>query len=111
GVVDAGSVCLRYHEYAEAVLNGQRDDDFFGFVCGLDKQDDWKDPKVWKKANPLLGVTIPQSYLEQEVREAEGMPSKQSLTRRLNFCEWMESADPFIDPEIWAACGGEFDAD
>ena len=109
GVIDSTSVCLTYHEYAAQVLNGQADDQFFAFVCGLDEDDDWKDPKVWAKANPLLGVTIPESYLEQEVREAVGMPSKQSLTRRLNFCEWVEAAEPFIDHEVWVQNGGQVD--
>jgi phage terminase large subunit-like protein len=61
---------------------------------------------VWKKACPLLDVSVPRSYLEGEVRESVGMPSKQSLTRRLNFCEWMEAANPFVDPETWRNSGG-----
>ena len=35
-------------------------------------------------------------YLEQQVREAQGMPSKQSIVRRLNFCEWVEAENPFV---------------
>jgi phage terminase large subunit-like protein len=102
GVYDTTSVCFRYHDYAERVLLGaEQDDQFFAYVCGLDKDDQWTDPAVWKKACPLLGVTIPKSYLEQEVRESLGMPSKQSLTRRLNFCEWTESLNPFVAPEVW----------
>src|SRR5690349_1022575 len=34
------------------------------------------------------------------------MPSKQSVVRRLNFCEWVESGAPFVEPEVWAANGG-----
>lgn len=112
GVVDAGSVCMQYHEYAERVLTRQYDDDsFFAYVCGLDAEDDWKDPAVWKKANPLLGVSIPLSYLQEQVREAVGMPSKQSIVRRLNFCEWVQSSDPFVDAGVWEANGGAVDVE
>lgn len=108
GVVDNTSVCLRYHEYAGEVTSGQRkDDQFFGYVCGLDEGDSWTDPTVWKKAVPLLDVSVRRSYLEQEVRESLGMPSKQSLTRRLNFCEWVGSENPFVSPEVWAQNGGK----
>jgi phage terminase large subunit-like protein len=110
GVTDNTSVCFAYHNYAEKVLNGQIEDDgFFAYVCGLDKNDDWTDPNVWKKANPLLGVSITPKYLSERVHEAEGMPSKQSLTRRLNFCEWVEAADPFVTTDVWKANGGIVD--
>lgn len=109
GVVDNTSVCMRYHEYAQRVVNGEKDDQFFGYVCGLDEGDRWDDPAVWKKAVPLLDVSVRRSYLEQEVRESIGMPGKQSLTRRLNFCEWVGSENPFVDPEVWRANGDAFD--
>lgn len=113
GVYDTTSVCWTYHEYAARLLQctGEPDDSFFAYVCGLDQGDDWKDPGVWKKANPLLGVSIPASYLEQQVREAVGMPSKQSIVRRLNFCEWVDSQNPLFDPEAWSACGDALDVE
>lgn len=112
GVYDPTAVAFYYHDYAEKILNGELDNDsFFAYVCALDKGDDWQDSGVWKKTNPLLGVSITKKYLEEQVREAQGMPSKQSLVRRLNFCEWVESADPFVDPEVWRANGASVDPD
>jgi len=105
GVNDPGSVCLRYHNYSAQVLKGATDDSFFSYTCGLDDGDDWTDPAVWKKANPMLGVSVRESYLQEEVRQSIGMPSRQSLTQRLNFCMWVDSANPFIAPEVWAANG------
>lgn len=105
---DRQSVCYHYHEYAEKILNGQLEDDsFFAYVCGLDAGDDWKDEKVWPKANPLIDITPGRKYIQEQVREAIGMPSKQSLVRRLNFCEWTESEESFIDPEVWKANAGK----
>ncbi len=106
GINDPGSVCLRYHNYAAEVAAGTRKDDtFFSYVCALDVGDDWKDPAVWKKASPMLDVSVPSSYLENEVLQSLGMPARQNLTRRLNFCEWVDTATPFIDPDIWRANG------
>lgn len=112
GVYDPESVAFHYHDYSEKVLKQQMENDaFFAYVCALDKGDSWQDPRVWKKTNPLLGISVSQKYLEEQIREAEGMPSKQSLVRRLSFCEWMESADPFVEPEVWAANGGPVNED
>jgi phage terminase large subunit-like protein len=102
---DRSTVCWHYHEYAERVLKGLFEDDaFFGFVCGLDEGDDWKDELVWLKANPNLDVSITRKYLREQVREATGMPSKQSIVRRLNFCEWVGAENPWIDEAAWFAC-------
>lgn len=104
GVYDVSGVCWRYHDYGVRVASGEiSDDEFFSYICALDKGDSWTDPAVWKKVSPLLGVTPRREYLEKEVREAVNMPAKQSLTRRLNFCEWVESASPFVATEVWKA--------
>lgn len=100
---DKQSVCWHYHEYAGRVASGMvEDDSFFGYVCALDEGDDpFSDDACWVKANPLLGVTIPKRYIEEQVREAIGMPGKEAIVRRLNFCEWVAAESPWIGGEIW----------
>jgi phage terminase large subunit-like protein len=41
--------------------------------------------------------------LEEQVRQAKGMPSKESIVRRLNFCQWVDAANPWIDSDRWEA--------
>lgn len=99
---DRHSVCWQHHEYSLKVLEGVlENDEWFAYVCALDEGDDWKDPTVWIKANPSLGITITERYLAEQVREAEGMPSKQNIVRRLNFCEWTEQSERAIDMTLW----------
>ncbi len=112
---DRESVCWRHHEYSENVLLGRiPNDGWFAFVCGLDpceahqadgktqpvdgckECDDWRDEKVWQKANPNLGVSIREDYLREQVTEAEGMPSKQGIVKRLNFCRWCVAPDTLV---------------
>lgn len=106
---DKQSVCWQYHEYAIRVAAGLiEDDSFFGYVCALDEGDDpFQDKSCWFKANPLLGVTIPERYIEEQVREARGMPAKESIVRRLNFCQWVDADSPWIGPEVWMAAKDE----
>lgn len=102
--VDTSSVCYREREYSIRVLDEiQDDDERFAYICALDEGDDWLDPTVWKKANPLLGITIQNDYLERQVREAKGMISKQGIVRRLNFCEWVGALSPWISKPVWDA--------
>lgn len=107
---DRTSVCFSYHEYAGRVVTARPgehgfDDQFFAFVCGLDEGDDpFESEDCWIKANPNLGVSVSVDYLRKQVREARGIPGKASLVRRLNFCEWTDSADPWIDGPTWRAC-------
>jgi phage terminase large subunit-like protein len=107
------SVCWNYHEYARKVSSGQLiDDSFFGYVCALDKgEDPFKDEKCWPKTNPSLGVTIKAEYLREQVTAAKGMPSKESVVRRLNFSQWVGAASPWIGSDVWMRAGENYTAE
>lgn len=110
---DKNSVCWAHHDYAAKLAAGMQEDDaFFGFVCSLDEGDDpLDDESCWGKANPSLAAGIPGiKYLREQVTEAKGMPSKESTVRRLNFCQWVEAANPWIGADAWlSARDADFD--
>lgn len=105
------SFCRERHDYGAKVCAGQvEDDSFFSYICALDEREDpFKDRTCWMKANPSLGVTIQEKYLEEQIREARGMPSKEATVRRLNFCQWVEAHDPWIGADVWFACEARFE--
>ncbi|MEP6610178.1 MAG: terminase TerL endonuclease subunit [Burkholderiaceae bacterium] len=104
---DQTSVCWTQHQYGERVVTEQiADERYFAFICSVDAEDEpFEDESCWIKANPNLGVSIQPQYLRDQVREAKGMPSKESRVRRLNFCQWVESDDPFISRVVWEQNG------
>lgn len=108
---DKTSVCWEYHQKAQNVcVAGHVDDTFFSYVCALDEgEDPLKDEKCWIKANPLLGVTITEQYLRDEVVAALSMPSKESMVRRLNFCQWTQAENPLIPGDLWQKAARTFD--
>jgi phage terminase large subunit-like protein len=110
---DRSSVCWSHHQYSVKVASGAlQDDEWFGYVCALDEGDrPLEDESCWIKANPSLGVTIRHDYLRKQVREARGMPAKESIVLRLNFCVWTDAANPWIDGELWRQCETAFDLD
>jgi phage terminase large subunit-like protein len=112
---DKTSPCGQYHDYAIQVAGGLlQDDAFFGFVCSLDETDDpFTDERCWYKANPSLQeANLPGlEYLRQQVVEARGLPSKQALVRRLNFCQWTQAESPWLSPQVWLPAGQAYTAE
>lgn len=91
------------------------DDSTFSYVCSLDENDEpLTDPSCWIKANPLLGVTITEEYLQGVVDQAKAIPGKLNGILRLHFCVWTDAEtawmtratlEPLLadfDPEIHA---------
>lgn len=109
------SYCWERHDQAVKVAAGQIEDDaLFSYVCALDDGDDpMKDEKCWEKANPSLSNGLPGvKYIREQVREARGMPGKESTVRRLNFCQWVEAESPWIGSDVWfGAQDKDFDPD
>jgi phage terminase large subunit-like protein len=123
---DRNSVCYQHHDYSEKILSGIiENDSWFAYVCQLDvceecadagkvspsceKCDQWTDEAVWPKVNPNLGVSIQPKYLREQVVEAQGMPSKENIVKRLNFCMWTEQAVRWLPMDKWDACKGQVD--
>ena len=105
--------CWGYHEYGAKVAAGEVEDDaFFPFVCSLDESDDpFADESCWPKANPSLqDADLPgMKYIREQVVEAKGMPSKEAIVRRLNFCQWTDAESPWISGEVWRGAQRDFD--
>lgn len=121
---DRNSVCYTEHEHAIKVAAGNReakdddafylgeiiDDTTFSYVCGLDKGDDpLEDRSCWIKANPLLGVTITEEYLEINVKQARDIPAKLNNILRLHFCVWTEAETAWMTRAVLEPCLADFD--
>ena len=56
---DTKSICYEIHQKAKDIIEGRKiDHTFYPVIYGAEESDDWTDPKVWKKANPSLGITV-----------------------------------------------------
>ncbi len=101
--------CIEEHEHLKKMLEGAIPavDNFFGIIYTLDENDDWKDPKVWIKANPNLGVSVDKARLAEQVNLAASSTTKITniKTKRLNI--WCNSVLGWIDFDNWEKCGKE----
>ena len=109
------SPCWNLHEYAAKVACGELvDDAFFAYICALDEGDDpFESEECWPKANPSLqDADLPgYKYIREQVTEAKGMPSKEALVRRLNFCQWTDAESPWISYEVWKGAQLDYDVE
>jgi phage terminase large subunit-like protein len=109
---DTDSICYEQHEYAEGILKGTNTDtSFFPYIAAADKHDDWREPAVWKKANPSFGITIDEVAFESDFHQAVKEPRKQNSFRRYRLNQWTEQETRWIDLAAWDACRGEIDLD
>ena len=76
---DTNSVCYELHQKALDILEGRKfDPAFYPVIYGADLNDDWTDPKVWKKANPSLGITIGIDKVQAACEQAQQNPAQEA---------------------------------
>lgn len=80
------------HGYGDPT--GYKDERTLPFIYELDSRDEWKDPKMWIKANPNLGVSKSISALAGKVERAKQNPTqiKNLLTKEFNIPETLGEA-------------------
>lgn len=89
--------CYQYREMCTEVLSGLKENDsLFAAIYSLDEGDDWKDPAVWIKSNPNLGVTVKNQYLETQVQSAKNSPSEEVGVKTKSFNIWCDSETVWI---------------
>jgi phage terminase large subunit-like protein len=105
---DRTSICWELHEYAVKVRAGLiQDDSFLPLIFAADEGDDWKDPATWAKANPNLGISIRQEFLEQEAIKAAASPGRENAFRRLYLNQWTEQETRWLSVDRWDRCASQ----
>lgn len=106
GITTAGSnksgVCWRErNKVVDTLRKKAKLERYFGIIFTLDKNDDWKDPKVWAKANPSMDVAFDSEYLKHKFDQISVSPSQESLFRQKSLNQWVQGADSWIPVIIW----------
>ncbi|KVC29309.1 terminase large subunit [Burkholderia pseudomultivorans] len=80
------------------------DDELFGWIWTIDDGDDWTDPRVLAKANPNIGISVYQEYLESQQQRAikSARFTNTFKTKHLNV--WTSAKAGYFNLEDWKAC-------
>jgi phage terminase large subunit-like protein len=89
--------CYKERSVSINVLEGTyQNDQIFSIIFTLDEDDDWNNPEIWIKSNPLIGQTPTWEYMNYAYSKALEGSSKEInfLTKNLNI--WTSSAATWI---------------
>jgi len=112
GIFDKTSIAWEIYDYACQVRDGTiQDPSFYTAIWEADRDADWTAPEVWRAANPNLGVSVSESFLEQECAVAKETPSYQNSFRRLYLNQWTQQTERWVDVAKWNECAGDVDAE
>ena len=104
---DTNSICYETHQKAKDILEGRKiDPTFYPVIYGADESDDWTDPKVWKKANPSLDITVGIDKVKAACESARQNPGEENSFRQLRLNQWVKQAVRWMPMEKWDACAG-----
>lgn len=107
---DTNSICYETHQKAKDILEGRKiDPTFYPVIYGADENDDWTDPKVWKKANPSLGVTVGLDKVKAACESAKQNPGEENAFRQLRLNQWVKQSVRWMPMDRWDSCNFNVD--
>lgn len=98
-------ICYEQRSYATKILDGTiQDDSYFAIIFTIDKEDDWKDPASWAKANPNWGVSVNVESIENAARKAVNQASAQNNFKTKHLNVWVNSNTAWMNMSKWDEC-------
>ncbi len=102
---DTNSICYEVHQKAIDIAEGRKvDPTFYSVIYGAAEEEDWTDPKVWKKANPSLGITVGIDKVKAACESAQQNPGEENAFRQLRLNQWVKQSVRWMPMDKWDAC-------
>lgn len=102
---NTNSICYEVHQKALDIIEGRKyDPTFYPVIFGASESDDWTDPKVWKKANPSLGITVGIDKVRAACESAKQNPAEENSFRQLRLNQWVKQAVRWMPMDKWDRC-------
>lgn len=102
---DRNSVCWQEHQLACNIRDGiLHNETVLPVVYCAGADDDWTSPAVWRKANPNIGVSVPESFYADECLRARQSPRFENTFRNWYLNQWTEQAVRWFALADWDAC-------
>lgn len=99
------SICYEVHQKALDIMSVRKiDPTFYPVIYGAGTDEDWTDPKVWKKANPSLGETIGLDKVQAACDSAKQNPGEENSFRQLRLNQWVKQSVRWMPMDKWDAC-------
>ena len=104
------SIGYELFQKAQNLLGGRKTDPtIYPVVYAADPDDDWTKPETWRKANPSMGVTFPESAIREACESAMQNPSEENVFKTLRLNIWTKQAVRWMPMERWDRCNAPVD--
>lgn len=97
------NIAHRLYQQGKQIESGELDHPSFFFRCWepSSADADYRDPEVWREANPSLG-----EFLIEDVLAADLAAVHELDFRRFHLGQWVATSASLISPANWDACAG-----
>jgi len=95
---------MEYDAASKLLADITKDETYFTIIYELDDKDDWKNDKIYLKANPNLDVSVSLENLTNARDEAMRAPYKETEFRTKNLNQWMSTSSSWIQDKYWQRC-------
>jgi len=87
------------------------DPTIYPVVYAADPEDDWRSPETWRKCNPSMGITFPESVMREACESAIQNPSEENVFKTLRLNIWVHQAVRWMPMAKWDLCDTPVDAE
>ena len=99
---DTHSICYEVHQKAINVAEGRKvDPTFYSVIYGAAEDENWTDPKPWKKAS--LGITVGIDKVKAACESAQQNPGEGNTFRQLRLNQWVKQSVRWMPMDKWDA--------
>jgi phage terminase large subunit-like protein len=99
---DLASICYEVRERALEVLSGRVEEQrLYALILTLGEDEDYHDPAVQQRINPMLGITISREEFTADIAAADAKPIKKSSMLRYGFNKWATGVNVALELEEW----------
>lgn len=112
---------LGYHKwsYGKSILDGDNDDTtvlpvLYGVpeeaecICDGQHKEGWRCPSWWKRANPSMGITVPESFYDDRYEKVKNSPMEEAAFRTLYAGQWVGHTSSWLSQTAWSACSEQY---
>ena len=102
---DRNGIGWRWWQDCELVIKDPKaNPTFLGLIYAAAEDDDYSDPKVWRKANPSMGIAFPEDEFAADYQDATTDPRKMSKFLRYSLNVWQAADARFFQGDAWSQC-------
>ena len=105
-------ICYQERKHGIDILEGRIvNDDKFVIIYTIDKEDrpNWRDEKVWFKANPALGHGKQLEYMRSKAQKADQIPTELNTFLNKQLDVWTDVLEAWLKWDTWTSCRREYD--